>query len=59
MKALETVTYAGIPMLGIDKALLSYDEGLIPNEVVFKLRVNDKYRVEQNYNYDTTKMYLY
>lgn len=54
LKALETITWTGIPMLRPDKELLSYADGLIPNEVVIKLRVNDKYRLENDYNYAVT-----
>ncbi len=52
-KALETVTWAGIPMLFEGQSLLSYADGLIPHDVVIKLRVNDRYRLENDYNYDT------
>ncbi|WP_235298813.1 hypothetical protein [Portibacter marinus] len=53
LKALETIAWAGIPMLAEGSELLSYDEGLIPNDVVIKLRVHDKFRLEYDYNYET------
>jgi len=55
LKALETITWAGIPMLREGSELLSYGDGLIPNEVVIKLRVQDKYRLENDYNYTSKK----
>ena len=45
VEALETVTYAGIMVPRAD--FLSYADGLIPSEVVVKLRVNNPYRVPQ------------
>lgn len=53
-KALETVTWAGIPILREGNEVLSYADGLIPNDVTIKLRVNDKYRLEQDYDYADT-----
>lgn len=55
LKALETVTWAGIPMLREGMELKSYADGLIPNDVVIKLRVTDQYREEEDYNYDSKK----
>ncbi len=55
LKALETITWAGIPMLKENSTLLSYADGLIPNDVTIKLRVNDKYRLELDYDYGTSK----
>jgi hypothetical protein len=38
------LTWAGFPIVNEDTELLSYDEGLIPNEVTLKLRVNQRYK---------------
>ncbi|GLR18142.1 hypothetical protein [Portibacter lacus] len=54
LKALETITWAGIPMLREGSELLSYADGVIPNDVTVKLRVQDKYRLENDYDYSAT-----
>lgn len=52
LKALETITWAGIPALREGSDLLSYSDGLIPNDLTIKLRVQDKYRLENDYDYN-------
>lgn len=54
IKALELITWAGIPMLRPDFELLSYEDGLIPNDVTIKLRVQDVYRLDQAYDEDAS-----
>ncbi len=44
--AFDNLTWAGIPVLPDGQELLSYAEGLIPNEVVLKLRVNSRYSTD-------------
>jgi hypothetical protein len=44
--AFDNLTWAGIPLLPDGLKLLSYEEGLIPNEVVLKLRVNSRYSTD-------------
>jgi hypothetical protein len=46
VNGLKRVTWAGMPMLAGGTQLLSYAEGLIPNEVRVKLRVDNPYEVE-------------
>lgn len=46
VNALKRVTWAGIPMMATGTEMLSYAEGLIPNEVTYKLRVDNPYGVE-------------
>lgn len=41
------ISWAGILVPNEETPFLSYDEGLIPNEVVIKLRVNSPYQVSQ------------
>lgn len=45
VNALKRITWAGIPMLATGQRLLSYQEGLIPNEFTLKLRVDNPYGV--------------
>ncbi len=42
-EALETITYAGLMVPS--QPMTSYEEGLIPSDVVVKLRVNNSYKV--------------
>lgn len=44
--AFANITWAGVPILNEGTELLSYEEGLIPNDVLLKLRVNTLYRSE-------------
>jgi hypothetical protein len=39
----DNITWSGIPLLPDGQKLLTYSEGLIPNEVVIKLRANSQY----------------
>lgn len=45
VNGLKRITWAGLPMLNIGTQLLSYKDGLIPNEFTIKLRVDDPYAV--------------
>jgi len=38
------ITWAGVPLLTPGTELLSYEDGLIPNDVTLKLRVNQRFR---------------
>ena len=51
VKAMREITWGGmvVPLAGIK--MLSYEEGLIPADVVVKLRANDPYQVEQDVDY--------
>ncbi len=42
---LRSVTWASMPLISEEFPLLSYAEGLIPNEVVIKLRVDNSYHI--------------
>jgi len=44
----QQITWAGFTMLKEGQSLLSYEEGLIPCEVVIQLRVNQKYAAVPN-----------
>lgn len=46
INALKRVTWAGLPVLQDGQRMLSYAEGLIPNEMTYKLRVDNPYQVE-------------
>ncbi len=59
-RALANITWAGIPIAN-EAELLSYKDGLIPNDVVIKIRVDDPYQMSQemtggDYKYPTYKM---
>ena len=43
VNGLREITWAAFPLLSPGSELLSYDEGLIPNDATIKLRVNNKY----------------
>lgn len=47
---LKLVTWAGIPLLTAGTSLLSYEDGLIPNDVIVKLRVENPYNREQAFD---------
>ena len=44
-RALRDVTWAGFPMMASGTQMKSYAEGLIPNDLVVKLRVDNPYQV--------------
>ncbi len=44
---LKLVTWAGIPLLSENTSLLSYADGLIPNDVIVKVRVENPYGREE------------
>jgi len=46
-RALEQITWAGMLYAADGTNMLSYDEGLIPNDVTVKLRVDNPYEVEE------------
>lgn len=59
-RALSNITWTGIPV-ALGDELLSYKDGLIPNDVVIKIRVDDPYQVSQEvvggeYEYPKYKM---
>ncbi|MCP4122816.1 MAG: hypothetical protein GY751_13780 [Bacteroidetes bacterium] len=45
IKAIKEITWAGFPMIEEEKELLSYQEGLIPEDLVIKLRVDNPFEV--------------
>ncbi|MFT5164990.1 MAG: hypothetical protein ACI8P3_000214 [Saprospiraceae bacterium] len=45
LNAVKTIKWAGFPLLTEGTELLSYGDGLIPNDVVIKLRVDNPYAV--------------
>ena len=45
--ALQTVTWTSIPLLLQNTSLLSYNDGLIPNDLTVKLRVDNPYQVAE------------
>jgi len=47
---LKLVTWAGIPTLASGASLLSYADGLIPNDVIVKLRVENPYSKEEAFD---------
>ncbi|MEL6863520.1 MAG: hypothetical protein AAFP19_03830 [Bacteroidota bacterium] len=47
INALELITWTSIPMLATGQELRSYDEGLIPNEALIQLRVDNAYAVAE------------
>ena len=46
-QGLANVTWAGIPMLNQGDSLLSYADGIIPNDVHIKVRVDNPYQMEE------------
>ena len=44
--AFQQITWAGIPIVVPGTELLSYEDGLIPNDLTVKLRVNTRFRSE-------------
>lgn len=46
IKALKEITWAGIPILPPGVEMTSYADGLIPTDVIVKLRVDNPYQVE-------------
>ncbi len=62
VNALKRVTWTGFPMLATGSSLLSYANGLIPNDVIVKLRVDNPFQVNvgtNNFNgYPTYRMEL-
>jgi hypothetical protein len=47
VRALEQITWSGMLLAEQGTQMLSYDEGLIPNDVTIKLRVDNPYQVEE------------
>jgi hypothetical protein len=47
VQAIEKIRWAGIPILAEGAELLSLDEGLIPNELVIKLRIDNPYQMDE------------
>ncbi len=45
---MEQITWAGVITAAPGTSMLSYEEGLIPSEVVVKLRVNNPFQVEKD-----------
>ena len=50
LKGLPNITWAGMPILPPETSLLSYNDGLIPNEVLIKLRVDNPFDMELDAN---------
>ncbi|MCU0345907.1 MAG: hypothetical protein MUC59_03110 [Saprospiraceae bacterium] len=50
VNALKRITWAGMPMLAPGQTLKSYAEGIIPNELTIKLRVDNPYEVFEGTN---------
>ena len=46
-RVLETITWTSVPLLMEDQSLLSYADGLIPNDLVVNLRVDNPYDVSK------------
>jgi hypothetical protein len=44
-RILKDIKWAGMPMLTNQDSLLSFDEGIIPNDVVIKIRVDNPYQM--------------
>ncbi|MCO6480408.1 MAG: hypothetical protein J5I94_27450 [Phaeodactylibacter sp.] len=51
VKAMRELTWAGMVVPLPDAPMLSYEEGLIPADVVVKLRTNNPYQVEKDIDY--------
>ncbi len=47
VNALKSVKWTSIPFVSPGNSLLSYNDGLIPNDVVIKLRVENTYKVKE------------
>lgn len=50
INGLKKITWAGLPMLNPGTKMLSYAEGLIPNDLTYKLRVDNPYEVKVGTN---------
>jgi hypothetical protein len=50
VNALKRITWAGMPMLASGQTLKSYADGLIPNDLTIKLRVDNPYAVAAGTN---------
>lgn len=50
IRALRTITWTGIPMVAQGEELLSYGDGLIPNKTIVKLRVDNRYGEELEFD---------
>ena len=46
-KAISKITWTGIPLLAQNASMLPYREGLIPNDVVVKIRIDNPFQVKQ------------
>lgn len=46
-RVLETITWTSVPLLPFDESLLSYADGLIPNDLVVSMRVDNPYNVSK------------
>ena len=44
VEAIETISWAGVPMLSEGAALTSYSDGLIPDETLIEIRVENKFQ---------------
>jgi hypothetical protein len=53
-RALRDITWAHMPLLSGEAPLLSYEEGLIPNELTVSLRVHSHYETLVGADYDNT-----
>lgn len=48
-RAMDQITWAGVVTAAPGTEMLSYADGLVPSEVVVKLRVNNPFQVERDY----------
>jgi len=53
-EALQSVTWTSMAYLQPGTSLLSIEEGIIPNELTIKLRVENPYNLETNFNFFNT-----
>ena len=51
VKAMREITWGGLVNVSSDAQMLSYSDGLIPADVVVKLRTNSPYQVEKDLDY--------
>ncbi len=58
-RAFGDVTWSGYPMLEPDASFTSYAEGLIPNDLVVKLRVDDPFEVQEGFEDNATSYPTY
>lgn len=56
-RALRDITWAGMPLLAQGESLLSYEDGLIPNDLVVKLRVQNPYKTYVGADLDENQGY--